>query len=257
MDWGAGRYERIAAQLLPAARTVVDAANPRSGERALDIGCGTGSASLLAAARGAETIGVDPAPRLLAIAAAAAEARGLPARFECGHAAALPLADASIDVSLSAFGVVFAPDAHAAAAEIDRVTARAGRVALSAWLPGGALAEVIALRRDALAESAGTPPGPVPYAWHDADALRELFAPLGFTVALEEHRLEFVAGSPEDFLAAELREHPMWIAARALLEPTGALEQLRTAALEILTRANEAPTAFAISSPYVVAVLSR
>lgn len=257
MDWGAGRYERIAAQLLPAARTVVEAANPRSGERALDIGCGTGNAALLAAARGAETIGIDPAQRLLDLAAAEAETRSLPARFECGHAASLPLADASVDVSLSVFGVIFAPDARAAAAEIDRVTAREGRAALSAWLPGGALADVMALRRVALAEATGTPPGPEPYAWHDVGALRELFAPLGFTVELEEHRLEFGAGSPEDFLAAELREHPTWIAARAQLEPTGGLERLRTAALEILTSANQAPGAFAISSRYAVAVLSR
>ena len=47
MEWGAGRYERIVEQLLPAAEVVVERATPREGERVVDIGCGTGNAALL------------------------------------------------------------------------------------------------------------------------------------------------------------------------------------------------------------------
>jgi hypothetical protein len=37
MDWGLGMYEHIAAQLLPAARVVVDRAAPAEGDRMLAI----------------------------------------------------------------------------------------------------------------------------------------------------------------------------------------------------------------------------
>lgn len=87
MVWGAGRYERIAEQLLPAAEVVVERATPREGERVVDIGCGTGNAALLAAGRGATVTGVDPAQRLLEVGAATAAERGLNATFTLGEAA--------------------------------------------------------------------------------------------------------------------------------------------------------------------------
>jgi 2-polyprenyl-3-methyl-5-hydroxy-6-metoxy-1,4-benzoquinol methylase len=68
MDWSLGHYEHTAAQLMPAARVVVDRAAPAEGERVVDVGCGTGNAALLAAARGARVTGVDPAARLLEVA---------------------------------------------------------------------------------------------------------------------------------------------------------------------------------------------
>lgn len=68
MDWSLGKYEHTAAQLLPVARVVVERAAPAEGERLVDIGCGSGNASLLAAARGARVTGIDPAARLLAVA---------------------------------------------------------------------------------------------------------------------------------------------------------------------------------------------
>ena len=106
-----GRYEKTAEQLLPAARLVVDRAAPAAGERVVDVGCGTGNAALLAAARGASVIGVDPAPRLLDVARAQALAQGVDATFVEGDAAAIPLSDGEADVVLSVFGVIFAPDA--------------------------------------------------------------------------------------------------------------------------------------------------
>src|SRR6266545_2220381 len=68
VDWSLGHYEHSASQLLPAAEVVVERAMPVAGERVVDVGCGTGNAALLAAARGARVTGVDPAGRLLEVA---------------------------------------------------------------------------------------------------------------------------------------------------------------------------------------------
>ena len=137
MDWGVGHYEQTALQLLPAAHVVVERAAPTEGEHVVDVGCGTGNATLLAAARGARVTGIDPAPRLLEVARERAAAEGLDATFTEGDAASMPLPDADADVVLSVFGVVFAPDASAAAAEMARVTAPDGRIVINAWIPWG------------------------------------------------------------------------------------------------------------------------
>src|SRR6266536_5366377 len=114
MEWGQGRYESVAEQLLPAAEVVVERAAPKEGERVVDVGCGTGNAALLAAERGAKVTGVDPAGRLLDVAAAEASERGLDADFVIGEAASIPLDDDSVDLAISVFGVIFAPDPQAA-----------------------------------------------------------------------------------------------------------------------------------------------
>jgi SAM-dependent methyltransferase len=257
VDWGRGRYERIAEQLIPAASVVVAAAAPRTGEHVIDIGCGNGNASVLAARRGARVTGIDPAERLLELARARARAESLDATFIAGEAAAVPLADASAEVVISAFGLIFAADASAAAAEIARVSGARARVVLSAWLPGGAISIVSRIRAQAMALATGPSEAPKPFAWHDGAALAELLGAHGFSVAVREEMLAFRAASPQQFIEAELRDHPMWIAAREVLEPRGELESLRDRALEALEEANEDRDAFCVRSSYIVAEARR
>src|SRR4051794_31856542 len=253
-DWSLGSYERTAAQLLDAAWAVVDRAGPAPAEAVLDVGCGTGNAALLAAERGARVTGVDPAERLLAVARRQAQARGLDATFAAGEAAALPLDDGAADVVLSVFGVIFAPDAQAAAREIARVTAPGGRVVLSAWIPTGAMTSAVRVAREAIARATGAPAGPPPFAWHDAGALAGVLGPLGFDVTVEERTIAFAGPSPEAFLEAEYANHPLWLAARGLLEPRGEHEAVRAQALAVLQDGNEDPAAFRVTSRYVVAL---
>jgi 2-polyprenyl-3-methyl-5-hydroxy-6-metoxy-1,4-benzoquinol methylase len=52
--------------------------------RVLDAGCGTGENALLAAAHGAQVVGIDLAPRAVGRAREKAAKRGLTARFEAG-----------------------------------------------------------------------------------------------------------------------------------------------------------------------------
>jgi SAM-dependent methyltransferase len=258
MDWSLGRYEHVAEQLLPAAGAVVEEAAPGPGEYVVDVGCGSGNAALFAAGRGARVTGVDPAARLLEVANAQAAERGLEAEFVTGEAAALPIPDGAADAVLSVFGVIFAADARAAAAEMARIAATSGRIVLSAWVPGGALGEVARVGREAAAAAAGGPTGGgPPFAWHDGDALSGLFGPHGFSVSISEQSLAFTAASPSEFLDTELRDHPLWVAARELLERRGELEATRTRALKILETRNEDPKTFRVTSEYIVATARR
>ena len=51
--------ERLDEMLAPLSAVALDAANPASGERAIDVGCGCGTTTLAIAERGASVWGVD------------------------------------------------------------------------------------------------------------------------------------------------------------------------------------------------------
>lgn len=258
LDWGTGTYERTAEQLLPAAEVLVDAAAVQAGERVLDLGCGTGNAALLAAARGADVVAVDPSPRLLSVTRETAESRGLTVVTASGEAAAIPVPDSSVDCLLSSFALIFAPDPAAAAAEVARVLAPGGRGAFSAWFPGGPVGAYVAAAGALVQEALGAPPPPPGFGWHDEQAVAGLFAPLGLrTAVLGTHEIAFTAPSPEAYLDAEWMSHPMAVAGAQVLERAGTLEQGRARLLALLTELNEDPTAFRLTSRYVVLGLSR
>jgi SAM-dependent methyltransferase len=253
LDWSIGRYEETAEQLLPASQAVIAAAALRPGERVVDVGCGSGNAALLAARAGVHVTGVDPAARLLEVARAGAAAEGLDATFVSGEAAAIPLDEASADVVLSVFGVIFAPDAEAAAAELARVLAPSGRILLSAWDPDGAIVRMAGVAADAVREAVGAPAGPPGFAWHDPQALAKLFAPHGLQVSAEQHSLAFTAASAGAYLDQGARTHPMAVAGLGLLERFGQADAVRARMLDVLENANEDPAAFRVTAGYVIA----
>jgi SAM-dependent methyltransferase len=257
VDWGVGNYERIAEQLLPAAKVTVQTADPVTGETLVDVGCGSGNAALLAAERGATVIGVDPSERLLEVAASNAEQRDLDAEFVPGDAASMPIAGAEADVVISVFGVIFAEDPAAAAAEIARVTKPSGRLVFAAWVPGGPISDAVRLARETMAEILDQPPASPPFPWHELDSVSGLFEPHGFSASLTEHPLPFHAPSVDEFMRIEGENHPLAIAARPVLEKAGRAEEIRDAMRRIYEEGNEDPEAFRITSRYVVAELRR
>ncbi|MFF9639963.1 methyltransferase domain-containing protein [Kitasatospora aureofaciens] len=108
----------------------------RPGERALDVGSGTGSETLVLAAAvapdGAVT-GIEPHPGLRAVAEQRAAGAGHPghsARFLDGDALALPLPDGELDVVRSERVLQHLADPARAVAEMARVLRPGGRVAL-------------------------------------------------------------------------------------------------------------------------------
>jgi SAM-dependent methyltransferase len=69
-----------------------------TGQRVLDVGCGTGTLALGFAARGAAVSALDPSPDMVAMTAHLARTRGQAVEVQQGVAEALPFEDASQDV---------------------------------------------------------------------------------------------------------------------------------------------------------------
>lgn len=102
------------------------------GEHVVDVGCGAGLDSLIAAQMvGAEghVIGVDMTPAMLAKArASASETASANVTFHEGYAEALPVVDGWADVVISNGVLNLVPDKAAALAEMARVLRPGGRL---------------------------------------------------------------------------------------------------------------------------------
>jgi SAM-dependent methyltransferase len=201
--------------------------------------------------------GIDPSRSLIESATRRAAERSLDATFLEGTAAAMPLPDASADVIVSVFGVIFAPDAEAAAREMARVAAPVSRIVLAAWHPYGALADVSGMRREALAAALGAPPASPPlFVWDDESSVRELFEPFGFAVSIAEANLAFTASTVDAFAETEFRNHPAWLEAERVLDAP-ALATLLGRVTQLFIDANEDPDAFRLTSDYAIVTLRR
>jgi len=135
--WGSGDYARIGTTLQLVGEALCEAVDLRSNQRVLDVAAGNGNATLAAARRFADVTSTDYVGSLLARGRERAEADRLPVTFQEADAENLPFADASFDVVLSTFGIMFAPNHEGAASELIRVCRPGGRIGLANWTPEG------------------------------------------------------------------------------------------------------------------------
>ncbi|MCC6573170.1 MAG: class I SAM-dependent methyltransferase [Planctomycetes bacterium] len=177
--WGAGDFNMLAMQTMQAAESLVDAADPRPGQRVLDIACGSGNNALVSARRHCDVVGLDFVPSLVARARQRAAADGVAVEFREGDAQALPFADKHFDVVLSTFGVMFAPNQEKAAQEILRVIKPGGKIGIAAWMPEGFGGEFFKLMSKYAPPPAGLKPAS---RWGTLLGLVELFG-TGVTIA--------------------------------------------------------------------------
>src|SRR5690349_6331478 len=129
--WGSGDYPTMVETfLLPLGPRLVDACRIVPGMRVLDVGAGTGNASIPAAQRGASVTASDLTPELLEAGRARAKAVGVELEWAEADAERLPFDDESFDVVMSSIGVMFAPHHGAAADELVRVCRPGGTIGL-------------------------------------------------------------------------------------------------------------------------------
>jgi SAM-dependent methyltransferase len=153
--WSSGDFAVIGTTLQIVGETLAEAADVRAGERVLDVAAGNGNATLAAAHRFADVTSTDYVPALLDKGRARAEAEGLKVAFQVADAEELPFADATYDVVLSTFGVMFAPNHARTAAEMLRVLRGGGRIGLANWTPEGFIGQLFKLVGGYLPPAAG------------------------------------------------------------------------------------------------------
>jgi SAM-dependent methyltransferase len=111
---------------------VLDVADVGTGQRVLDVGCGTGVLARAAHARvGAhgQVAGLDPNDGMLAVARRAEP----DIEWQPGLAEQLPYPDDSFDGTVSQFALMFFTDPKSALSEMSRVTRPGGRVTFAVW----------------------------------------------------------------------------------------------------------------------------
>ncbi len=218
-------YEQYAVPALfaPAAEQLLAVAAPSPGERVLDVGTGTGIVARLAASLVGPTgavSGLDASAGMLRVAREAAASENLPVAWYEGAAERLPFPNASFDLVLCQFALMFFDDTPAALAEMRRILIPGGRAVLSVFQPINRHPFYVALDQ-AIERQLGESAVASIFALGDATLLSDALSQAGFhNVAVEPSSLTARMGPPEVFLAGEIELDTAAIPAMRDLSPS-------------------------------------
>src|SRR5436853_1100690 len=188
-------------------KRMVELAGIEPGSRVLDVAAGYGEPSLTAAAvAGAEgkVVATDISPEMLAYGRERAAAAGLEnVEFVESEAASLDFPPESFDAALSRFGIIFEPEAEAAATRVRGFLVPGSRMVISSWGPPERVPFIAVPMWTAMRTLGVDPPPsgtPGPLSRPTPEALGELLEGGGFSdVEVEEGEVVFEIGSPEEF----------------------------------------------------------
>jgi SAM-dependent methyltransferase len=167
--WMTGDYGRFCRYMERDAEAFYRRLPINPGAQLLDVGCGAGQLSLIAARAGARVTGCDIATNWLVQARRSAAAEALTVVFEEGDAEALPYADASFDAVVSLIGAMFAPRPELVATELTRVCRPGGIIAMANWTGPGFVGQMFKAIGRHIAPSGM----PSPVLWGDEPTVRE------------------------------------------------------------------------------------
>jgi len=196
LAWSSGDYAIVGTTLQIVGETLCEAIDLRSNQRVLDVAAGNGNATLAAARRFADVASTDYVGALLEGGRRRAEADRLPVMFQEADAEALPFADASFDVVLSTFGVMFTPNQDKAARELLRVCRPGGKIGLANWTPESFIGQMFRVLGKYVPPVTGVAP---PSLWGTKARLDTLFGSQA-VVAAESRTFVFRYKSPAHWL---------------------------------------------------------
>jgi ubiquinone/menaquinone biosynthesis C-methylase UbiE len=191
---GWASFGPLEALTIPHAARLVRHAKVGSGNRVLDVACGTGVVSITAARLGARATGLDLTPELLQRARENARISRVEIEFHEGDVESLPFADSSFDVVLSQFGHIFAPRPEVAISEMLRVLKPGGTIAFSSWPPQFYVGRNFELSSKYLPPLPGVPS---PMLWGDAKVVRERLGSKVKDITFDSARMDVPVLSPQ------------------------------------------------------------
>jgi len=252
--WASGDYAVIGTTLQLVGEQLAEACDLRYDERVLDVAAGNGNATLAAARRGGRVTSTDYVGTLLERGAERARAERLEVKFQTADAEALPFPDASFDVVLSTFGVMFSPDHAKAASELARVCRPGGRIGLANWTPEGFIGQVFKTLGRQLPPPAGVQP---PSRWGVEAHLQQLFGKQAASIAVTKRMFNFRYRSAAHFIEVFRTWYgPVHKAYAAL--PADQAETLTRELTELMNSLNQGgKSALVLPSEYLEVVVTR
>jgi ubiquinone/menaquinone biosynthesis C-methylase UbiE len=251
--WGSGDYAVVGTTLQIVGESLCEAIDLRSNQRVLDVAAGNGNATLAAARRFAEVVSTDYVGALLDRGRDRANADHLPVTFKEADAEALPFDDASFDVVLSTFGVMFTPNQEQAAKEMLRVCRPGGKIGLANWTPESFIGQLF--------KTIGkyVPPAPgvkSPALWGTKAHLETLFGAKA-AVTAESRHFVFRYKSPNHWLQVFRGYYGPVLKAFAAVDPEArtALEQDIRALLDKFNTAKDGT--LVAPSEYLEAIITK
>jgi ubiquinone/menaquinone biosynthesis C-methylase UbiE len=252
--WSSGDYAAVGTTLQIVGEDLCEALDIRAGQKVLDVAAGNGNVSLAAARRWCEVVATDYVPALLARARERAAAERLEMEFREADAEALPFQDASFDVVVSTFGVMFTPDQDKAAAELIRVCRPGGKIGLANWTPEGFIGQIFKTIGKQLPPPAGVRS---PALWGTRARIDEMFEAKASSIRSESRNFVFRYRSPEHWLQFFKSCYGPVLKAYAALEPA-AQAALTADILALIARFNRSGDAgVVVPGEYLEIVVTR
>ena len=236
--WSSGDYAVVGTTLQIVGEMLCEALNMHAGQKVLDVAAGNGNVSLAAARRWCDVVSTDYVPALLDRARERAAAERLEIEFREADAEALPFPDASFDVVVSTFGVMFTPDQDRAASELMRVCKPGGKIGLANWTPEGFIGQLFKTIGKHLPPPAGARS---PALWGTQARMEEMFGPQASSIHIKPMSFAFRYRSPKHWLKVFRTYYGPLLKAFSALDTSGqmALESDLMAIVDRMNRAGD------------------